>query len=121
MTVGHGNLKVAKNFNNVIGETLFNIPLDNVCYYKHSHLLATTPRILYRFAYLVYTCHWASTTGCGHYWRRPALGWTSSWQREVAVGAVLPSTVTMRVPSDSGPLSRWSCKHKIVLWSILKR
>lgn len=30
MTRGHGNLKVAKTYNNVIGEILFDIPLENV-------------------------------------------------------------------------------------------
>ncbi len=41
MSEGFGNLKVAKNFNNKIGEILFEIPLDHVRLRRHKCLIIT--------------------------------------------------------------------------------
>ncbi len=39
MTEGKGNLKVAKHFNNAIGEILFDIPLANVRFLSYTYIL----------------------------------------------------------------------------------
>ncbi len=58
LTQGKGNLKVAKLYNNVIGDTLFDIPLTNVDS----------------------TCLWEFSTDCGVYWKRPLKSWIFSVQ-----------------------------------------
>lgn len=101
MSRGHGNLKQAKN---VIGDILFDIPLENVFSNIYNHQVHNYYN--YRSAYLVCTCLLAYSTVYGHCWRRPVQNWTSSWYSQVVVVALVgvPSSHIVRVPWDGGPL-----------------
>ena len=74
---GRGKLRQAKNFNNVIGEAIFDIPLDNVRNIFKKIIL--TIDLTNRCAYLAFTCHLGSLIDSGPSWKRPVASWTSSW------------------------------------------
>lgn len=65
----HGDLKKAKEYFNVIGEVLFDIPLTNVRGY--TLLSAVNGKHVYvrRCVYLDFTYPWGSLIGFGSFWR----------------------------------------------------